>query len=101
MQRNSKRVREVLCEIVFDVQFDRDLVKGKRRDGGKVQFDAKRNLELRAMCHEISVCLLLLREAPEISHLFEGEVAFLELKKGVDLLPHFGPTNTRLTIHLG
>ena len=106
LEEHAEEIRNefetALCEIVFDVQFDRDLVKGKRRDGwGKYNLMRNGIWNSERCATRFPFVCSLLREAPEISHLFEGEVAFLELKKGVNLLPHFGPTNTRLTIHLG
>ena len=106
LEEHAEEIRNefesALCEIVFDVQFDRDICKGKRRDGwGKYNLMRNGIWNSERCATRFPFVCSLLREAPEISHLFEGEVAFLELKKGVNLLPHFGPTNTRLTIHLG
>lgn len=98
-----KEFEKALCdEIAFDFAFDRDLVKGKSKDGwGKYNLMRNGIWNSKRCVETFPFVCSLLRDAPELSNLFEGEVAFLKLKRGVNLLPHFGPTNTRLTVHLG
>jgi aspartyl/asparaginyl beta-hydroxylase (cupin superfamily) len=53
------------------------------------------------VCARFPVTTAVLREIPEVTTFSPGTVMVSRLKPGTEIMPHCGPTNTVLRIHLG
>jgi len=105
LENNAEEIqnefRTVMCSIDFEIDFDRDLVMGNKNGWAKYNLMKNGLWDSERCALSFPFLCSLLRNLPEFKDLLEGEVAILKLDRDVNLAPHFGPTNTRLTIHLG